>query len=701
MHHCRKDNRHWMLSGLFTATLAWSGISLALEATGLNLTAGQPIDADSSIVVQLDQVPTAGEIRVFVGTKDFTVLFPITNKSLTFQKGIVELPRGENEIAVYQVTGSTWSKIGSFPIRVRKVNGFDRLEISPQLTLASKSQLREGHSVDAGDPIRATYTDFTGQGGIGFNLARDGLTMQLQSNIIATSYRNEALRFALLDTKAPKVDLSDYLLSIKKGDANLQIGHFQYQGSRYIMPLASSRGISTSYQLNRRVSFAATAQNTNELVGYNNIFGISQRDNRVFGATIRTELLPRPGALKLEGFVSHGTQLSNPGFNTGEISDAEQSQGGSIRLSATTAEAKISADIEAAYSSFTNVSDPGLQQGDSIVPVEKTTDSAFFTHMVFNAYNGQLVSGKPLSSVVALEYERVDPLFKTVGIPSGIFQADSVRYQLTLDNTIGDALITAFAENKHDNLDNLATVLTTQTRTQKINIALPLKSLLTVSNEDQPASPWLPNLNMAYVRIHQFGSNRPDLDPLSGFTPDQIPNQLTSTIEASATWEGQIWSIAYSHNRSTLDNRQPGRENADSNNIFNGLNGQLQLTDQLSVNAGINRNTAEDQELAFTSYTDSQNVGVNWALSENWSLSGTVETSHTSDSQQNSDNRTLAASAQVAWQFLLPSSGSVKNPGQAFLRYDRQANKTTDNPSALQIDISNWAILAGISINLF
>jgi len=701
MHGWAKNKKYRLVDGIILGMLLYPINSMAITATGINLGAKQAFDANHSVTIQLDQRPEPGEVRVFVGTTDLTALFKTKNDKLIFRQGVVELPRGESKITVYQVVASKWNEIGSFPIRVRQVTGLDRFEITPQLSLTTKSQLREGHSVDAGTPPRTTFNDITGQAGIGIDLARNDLSIQLQSNIIGSSFQDEALRFGELGPKAPRVDLSDYLLSIKKGPADINIGHYQFEGSRYIMPVAFNRGISTSYQANERIKLAATAQNSTEVVGYNNIFGVNQQDNRTLGAKMSAELLSRPGALKLEGFVSHGTQLANPGFNAGEITDAEQSQSGSIRLSTQTSGNKISDDVETAYSRFTNTADPNLEQGDTIQAVDKTSDSAFFAHLLYNAFDGQLASGKPLTTALAVEYERVDPLFKTVGVQSDLFQADLSRYQFSLNSTLGDATITVSTENRHDNLDKLSTVLTTENSVQKINASLPLKSMMSSATTDKPASNWLPTLNTAYIRTHQFGSNHPDLDPLSGFSPDQIPNQLTNTFEGSATWEGQRWNLALNHNRSTQDNRQTGRENADSSNTLNGLIAQLQVTEQLSVNAGISRNTANDQEQALNTYTLSHNLGANWVLFENWTLSSTVEASHTSDSQQNSDNKTLSANAQIAWQFTLPFTGSKKIPGQAFLRYDRQTNKTNDNLSAIVVDISNWAILAGVSITLF
>jgi len=672
--------------------------SLAVQVTGSNIIDGQWVDADAKVRIELDGLLAADDIRVFIGNSDLTQLFERRKNELIFQPGIIDLPDGENEIKLYTVKDHEWNEAGTVQIRVREFAGLDRFKITPQLNLAVKAQLREGHSPDAGPPVRAKFHDFTGQGGVGLDLARNDFSMQVRSNFIGTSYRNEALRFAQKGNHAPKVDLSDYLVTLNKGAAKLTIGHDQFQGGRYILASAVNRGINASYSFGDRVSLAATAQSTTEIVGYDNALGLKKADNRTYGAKISAEVFERPGALKVEGLVSQGYRLSDPGFNVGEITDAERSRTMALRASASTPESMLMAEMEVARSRYVNPNDPALNQGGGIVPVNETSDSAVFGRLLFNAYQGQFESGKPISLSLSYEYERVAPLYKTVGT---FPQADVMRQLVATNAMLGDVAVSVSLQEMHDNLDDIPTILTTKTRQLLSNVSMPLKSMLAGDDGGGSFSFILPNLNATYSLVHQFGDNRPDLNPLSGFSLGHIPDQMTKILEFSANWSGEIWSLNYIHNRSKQDNRQLGRGNADFVNVLHGVNGELRLFNQLSLTAGISRNSARDIEQATSNYTLSRNIGLNWILLEDWTLSAILETSRNSDSQQNANSRSLSANGQIAWQYQIPGYNGRKIPGQLYLRYDRQINDSIDNLFAFRSNVTNWTVQAGFSLSMF
>ena len=673
-------------------------LSQAVEVTGSNITEGQWLDDDAKVQVHLSEPPQTNELRVFVGHTDVTALFEVDGNDLIFQPGIMNLPHGENEISVYRVHSDVWDSIGTVAIRVRKVAGFDRFEVTPQLNLTVKAQLKEGHSVDAGAPPRSTFNDLTGQGGINIDVARDDLSMQARANLIGSSYREEALRFAQKGVHASKVDLSDYLISLNKGSGGLYVGHYQYQGSRYVMSNANNRGITASYRLNERASIMATAQNTTPIVGFDNFVGLNQSDNITYGVSGGIELFERPGALKVEGYYSDASRRSDLGFNVGAITDAEKNQAMAVRVLASTPESMFSLETELAESTFTNPNDPALDQGFGVVAVNKTTDRAYFGRLMYNAYQGNMESGKPLSLSLSYEFEHIDPLFKTIG---SFPQADLERGMFSLTGTLGDLTLTASTEERRDNLENLTTVLTTKTRNSQISASLALKDLFASDQPESILAELLPSISVNYNHVHQFGANRPDLNPLSGFSLSHIPNQLTKTIGVSSNWSGDIWSVGYNYNQSRQDNRQLGREKADFVNVLHGLNAQIMLFNQLTLTSGISRSSVRDIEQAISTYTLSRNIGLNWTLFENWTLSSSLEASRISDTKQNSNSNSLFANSQVTWQYSMPSYGGKSIPVQAYLRYERQINKTVDNLFGFSSDVSGWKVLAGISLNVF
>ena len=683
---------------MLVALLGWPAFSQAVEVTGSNIMDGQWVDKDAKVSIELNNVTVTDDIRVFVGNADLTALFKRSGNELVFQPSIVDLPYGESSIKLYSIHDNEWSEVGAIQIRVRKVSGFDRFEITPQLNLTVKSQLGEGHSVDAGAPPRSTFNDLTGQGGINLDAARDDLSVQARANLIGSSYREEALRFAQKGVHAPKVDLSDYLISLNKGSGSLYIGHYQYQGSRYVMSNAANRGITALYQFTDRVSLTGTAQNSTAIVGFDDFLGLNKSNNTTYGISGGIELFERPGALKVEGYFSDASRRSDLGFNVGAITDAEKNRAMAVRVLTSTPESMFSLETEIAESTFTNPNDQALDQGFGVVAVNKTTDRAYFGRLMYNAYQGNMESGKPLSLSLSYEFERIDPLFKTIG---SFPQADLERGMFSLTGTLGDLTLTASTEERRDNLENLATILTTKTQNSQVNVSLALKNMLAPNNPEGVLAALLPSVNVNYSHIHQFAGNRPDLAPLSGFSLGHLPDQLTTAIGLSSNWNSEKWSLGYNYNQSRQDNRQLGRELADFINTLHGINAQIQMFDGLSINAGFSRNEGVDQEQAITTYTLHRNIGLNWIFLDDWTINGNIDLNRISDSQQNSTSQSLSGNAQISWQYRMPSFGGEYIPVQAYLRYDRQMNETVDNVFGFNSNVSDWKILAGISLSVF
>jgi hypothetical protein len=187
---------------------------------------------------------------------------------------------------------------------------------TPSLTLSLESQPAAAHFPASTRPERPTYTDFTLQGTIRTDVARGPFSSQTNFDLVGASFQGQALRFGELGQGAPQLDLSNYLMQFQASRAKLLIGHLSYGANRYLIDNFSSRGLSLSLPLTQRADFSFAALNGTSIVGWDNFFGLNERQHQILSGTLGYEFLPkRPGGLRLEAAVMRGSLLPLSHFN--------------------------------------------------------------------------------------------------------------------------------------------------------------------------------------------------------------------------------------------------------------------------------------------------------------------------------------------------------------------------------------------------
>lgn len=106
---------------------------------------------------------------------------------------------------------------------------------------------------------------------------------------------------------------------------------------RHLINGFNSRGTLIAYAPGDRVALSFAATNGTNVVGWDNILGLGEPDHRVMSGALGIEALERPGALRLDLTWLGASVLPRSGFNQGEITDAEQSNGLGLTLRAATA----------------------------------------------------------------------------------------------------------------------------------------------------------------------------------------------------------------------------------------------------------------------------------------------------------------------------------------------------------------------------
>ncbi len=667
-------------------------------------------------------LPSEGRFAVLIGKTDMTAFFVATEQTFVFTPGLVQLPVGETQVTIYLVSAKDeWKQLVQFPLTIsapvkeaqapptaqsadpvnpttqsnKKKNFAEKIGFSPSLTIGIKSQLRESHFPDANAPARSQFTDFTLQGSFKTEMTNGGNGYQSQFDVAGSSFRQEALRFAQLGNEAPNFDLASYLMQFNVGKMKAQVGHIAFGSNRHLINSFSSRGISLTLPFSSHGDFSVAAMNGSSLVGFANFLGLNQRKHQIVTSTLGFELLPkRPSGLRVETSALHGSLLPVNNFNQGSVTDAEQSKGLSFRVLASDPSQRFKLDGGFARSRFTNPQDQLLSQGKALVPVRANSRNAEYLDASYNLLqNFKLTETKQANLAFNLKHERIDPLFRSV---AAFTQADRLQNQFEMIAAIGEMNVIVTHQRFNDNLANLPSVLTTLTRRNALVMGMPLASF--IGNLDKPLV-WLPRIGYILDRTHQFGGNRP---VSVGFdSASQIPDQLSFNQSFTADWQAKTLRFGYRFNRSFQDNRQPGREGADLQNLINSFALGLPTLGRVDVTLDLNFERAKNLESNRTDRTLRLTSNINWRMTNNATFTANISGTGAGDLLQTSRNRNAEFDLQLAYRFISEKSRYRKVQGQFFIRYANRYASLSDRLFGVSNLTKLQTLNTGLSLAFF
>ena len=701
--------------------------------------------------------PADGSLAVLVGDTDVTAMLMMEAANVSYTPRL-PLPAGESDVTVWLVlTGNQWKEIARFPLRVAAgatVNGsngattiddaavpdsssgdapngaqaaptsdatptptrrwgFDKIEPIKNISLNLKSQ--PGSSAFPAPPpgtVRKNFTDLAGQTALGVAFTRGATVWSNRFEIVGSSFQNEALRFGELGQRAPNVDLSSYLVQVQHGTSNFALGHVSFGAHRHLINNFSSRGVTAKIPLGKRADFTASAVNGTNVVGWSNFSGLNRRQHQILSGALGFELLPaRPQGFRIEAAALSGSLLPLNNFSQRSLTDAERSAGGSLRLVASDAQNRFKLDAGFARSRFTNPSDPLLEQGLNLTPARETTRSARFADASLALLRDlKLNSLQKANLTFNFRHERVDPLFRSVG---AVTQADRFQNQFEMTGALGEANFTASYTRFNDNLDNLPSILKSLTRREALNVNMPLSALLVpfIAGREQSSGQtngqangqsfqWLPRLGFTVDRVHQFGAFIP---VNGGFRPDLVPDQISLNYNVSADWQFTKWRVGYRFNRSSQDNRQPGRELADLENLIHGLTLGLNLTTALDLNFEVNNELANNFESQRADRTLRYAVNTNWRMTPRATFALNLSTVGAGDLARTSSSRAIEGDAQLSyrmdrehpvWQRLFAN----RMQAQFFIRYANRFARTRDLLFVVNNLNKVWTLNTGMNL---
>lgn len=677
-----------------------------------------------------------GRIGVIIGTTDISSLLAPGGNALVYSPRVVPLPIGESPVSIYIIDSSgRWRQITKLTLRVEspkqgaidspgggtivsnetgssttvgatasgtssaqitRKHGLDKSVLTPSFTIGTKGQLAETHSPDSNRPPRSTFADMTLQGGFRSDVARGIFSSQTQFDIVGTSFRNEALRFAQERQNAPLVDLANYNMQFQLGKTKVTVGQLSFGSNQFLINNFSSRGISIITPISTRLDVGLAAMNGTNIVGWSNFFGLDRREHQFVTGFTGYEFKPEHrGELRFEASVLDGRLQPVSSFNQGNINDVERSQGVGFRMLGADPSQRWKFDTGYTRSRFTNPTDPLLTQGFSVVQVREASENAQYFDGTFNILqNAKLSESKRATIGVSYKYSEVDPLFKSVAAP---IQADRLQHEIDVLANIADVTATVTHLRFHDNLNKVPSVLESLTRRTAVTIGTPLAALF--SQPGKP-SPWLPRVSYSLDDIHQFGASIPVNGGFEG-NPSTIPDQVSTNQNFSADWQLKTFRWGYRFNRSFQDNRQPGRELADLRNITNLWTVGLQPNQKIAVNVDVGWDSALNKEQKRTDHTFRLAPNVSWTISKSMSLTAAVSATRTANIAQTSKNSNREADIQWSYRFAAEKSKYRKVLAQMFLRYSNRYANARDSIFGISNLTRFQSLNAGLNFTFF
>jgi hypothetical protein len=442
------------------------------------------------------------------------------------------------------------------------------------------------------------------------------------------------------------------------------------------------------------VSVDAAMMNGTSVVGWSNPLGLQHPAHRIGSATLGMELLPRrPGALRIEVSGQNASLLPLSSFNQGAATDAEESRGLGVQVAVSDAAERLRLTGGIARSRFVNPSDPLLSGDTTVVAVRPTTRTARYGELALQLLRSlALTPSVQANLATTVRHERVDPLYRSIGAS---LQADVENNAVDVTGSLGALSLQASWGSARDNLERLASVLTTKSRNDAMGAALPLGALLRGN-----ANPWyLPTLNVGTQRNHQYGVGIPTGGE---FSASHVPDQQTENWNASSAWTAQRWNLVYRWNQSFQDNRQEGRQRADFRTTVQGLTLGLTSSQGATLSLDVSDETQFGIETGARQRLRRFGGTLQWQLLPTTTLSGSASHSRAVDPYAAQKTRSTELLAEVSQGFNVYRRVESQSQGRLFLRYARtRAAAIPFEPASLLTPQLTWSLNSGVSLRLY
>lgn len=642
-----------------------------------------------------------GDLIVIIDSLDITSFLDVdqSGKYLQFVPNSVDLGKGRHKLTIYSRPSSTRKEPDkTFEFGILDGLGFERTSIRPAASFDLSYQPyfeSSGSTLPPPNPDQFANLDF--KLGLESEIERSSWVFSTKQNWLGSSRETNALRFSVLGAEAPKLDLSNYEVSLVSPSTTIVVGHVSNMSLNPLLTQSiSNRGVFVNKKLTEHISASLTAQSGRSITGYDNLLGFDEAFNNIYAAQIAVEPFHNREHLSLNIGWLKSQQPAQADFDIGQVPSAEASEGIGISLKSALFDNRLTGYLNYASSTY---SAPAAQEVDEFgfqnVFLESSTNQAY-------AAGIELVLAKsdnPYASSLKLNFGQYDPQYKVI---SGFSESDKRFWDIGLEGRLNSVSYSLSGGSYRDNLNNLPFALATRNDSLAATLSLPLQLVLHGGNGIKQGMGWLPDLNYTYTYGGQYGINNPISDPESFFTAEnQIPKQYTIANRLGMTWDLAPVNLAFSYTNTFQNNEQDGRQNQDLyNSSF-----ELNLTWTASPSLTLSPRLSYTKELAQLPFIEQRNLQHGFDLSYQASESLAFSSGYSYGNQSVS----TGLSSSVSWLVYAQASYSFKSlfrsahpwPGSVFVRINYASQYQEDILSFVQDAGSNFWINTGFSLKFF
>ena len=681
----------------FSATLALALLwSLAGQAhAGLVVAGseeGQWRDALAPLEIRYRQDSTSvsrGRLRFFVDEMEITPLLQRVAPGVYRYPGASwPLPAGLHDLKLYRQNDREWELLDETELRILSSGGFEEASWTPRADVSATGRDERNDSTDVGNET-LQQRQLALESGLETVHRRGDWQIDSNWQWVGSSSPEQSLRYDELEQDAPRLDLSEYRIDLRRRAWAAAIGHQQRGGNPLLIDQFSNRGVGLAWNSRQGAALELAVQAARPLVGWSNPLGLSDANkDRILSLGLSQplpDLAGIPVVLRLD--LLSARRVADPGFDEAAVTDLARSRGAGIGLRIGDESQRWSLRIDYARSRHENPPEDFeqdfVEQPTTLVSKDEAR-SIGLRYRLLDDLSGE--SGDS-SLDLLLDWRRIDPFYQSIAAE---ITPNEDRKALGLEGRWRRLAWQAELARSEDNLDELPNVLKTLTREQRISASLDLTG-------ENGEGGWLPSrLNLEWSRQHQFGDNLP-----VGFDPDShIPDQVDEQQGLDLEWSMSASSLQLRLAHSTQDNRQPGRDQADFENREIGLSMNAAIRDNLSLQLAWAQVKAEELEQALERRSREWLLGLDGSFNEHWSATLNWSLTREDDSSDQNERKNRGLQLQLSWRTELP--GNIgKLPLQTFLRYTRNDDESVDRLFDLASDQQTRAWDIGLSLSFF
>lgn len=388
------------------------------------------------------------------------------------------------------------------------------------------------------------------------------------------------------------LDIGEYTLSAAHQgsvvNSQLTVGHHDTGLDSLLISQFYRRGLSASIASKQdRISASAFAFSAENILGTDDISGISDQGNRIngFSASIKP-FSSDQNALTLTTMYYDG-ERTQEGFGVGTLDETATGSGWGITAEKQWLNNQLTFQSHYAQSQFDLDGDEGLAPEDD--------STAFSALLEANPFNETLLLGRTLNLTIGSKYERIDTFFQSLANQSLASDRDAATLYSNLywDNFSVDLQFSRETNNV-DDLQGLPT--------DKLEQFLWDSSYVFTPPEDP--GHWL---GSPYLNFSGFTSKSSrDKTPL-GYIGFDLDNSLSSyTLSGGSNYETLYWSLSHTFGRFDDDTNTA----SDTTNNLSSFGFGWQPKQNLLLNGNLQYATFKNQDTGDNSYDTTLGLGL-------------------------------------------------------------------------------------------